>query len=188
MWWDHFLACGCAVFHADSLCRARHFRFLSSILVFTVLLRSGSTHLHSAMPVAYGGVSRDVVAGDARKKQQLLSALPAKNWALTGRQLSDIELIINGGFSSLDGFLDDDDYLSVVNSSRLANGLQWTIPITLDVQQQSASATAVGDRIALPQDNSTPIGVLTVQSIYQSDKKLEASNVFRGDPEHPGIH
>ena len=127
-----------------------------SLLFCCCCSSSSSTHLHSAMPVAHGGVLQDLVARDAHKKQQLLFALPAKNWTITERQLCDIELIINGGFSSLDGFLNDDDYLSVVNISRLANGLLWTIPITLDVHQQFASTTAVGDRIALLQDNSTP--------------------------------
>ncbi|CCE61548.1 hypothetical protein TPHA_0A04730 [Tetrapisispora phaffii CBS 4417] len=143
------------------------------------------------MSVPHGGVLQDLIERDQPKKQALLQeyngAEASKVWNLTERQLCDIELILNGGFSPLTGFLNETDYKSVVVKSRLANGLLWTIPITLDVRPAFAEGLANGDRIFLVQDNVFLIAVLTVESIYRPDKKLEADKVFRGDPEHPAV-
>lgn len=109
------------------------------------------------------------------------------SWSLTARQICDLELILNGGFSPLDGFLNQQDYQSVVEKSRLQNGLVWTIPITLDVDAEFASQLSPDQRIVLLQDNEFPLAILTVSDVYQPDKAVEAKKVFRGDPEHPAV-
>lgn len=143
------------------------------------------------MPAPHGGVLQDLVARDASLKDQLLAEAQSDKlvkWDLTARQICDLELILNGGFSPLDGFLTEKDYLSVVNDSRLADGTLWTIPITFDVDEKFAQNVSANQRIVLLQDDEIPLAILTVKDIYQPDKKLEAKKVFRGDPEHPAIN
>ncbi|CAG99480.1 sulfate adenylyltransferase [Kluyveromyces lactis] len=142
------------------------------------------------MPSPHGGVLQDLVARDASKKAELLEIAQSgdlTSWSLTARQICDLELILNGGFSPLDGFLNQQDYQSVVEKSRLQNGLVWTIPITLDVDAEFASQLSPDQRIVLLQDNEFPLAILTVSDVYQPDKAVEAKKVFRGDPEHPAV-
>ena len=58
------------------------------------------------------------------------------SWDLTDRQLCDIEMLLNGAFSPLEGFLDKDDYDAVCSGMRLVNGVLWPMPITLDVSEE----------------------------------------------------
>lgn len=142
------------------------------------------------MPAAHGGILQDLVARDGSKKTELLEEAQNGNlvsWNLTERQICDLELILNGGFSPLDGFLTREDYESVVEKSRLTSGLVWTMPITLDVEEEFAASLSADQRIVLLQDNEFPLAILTVKDVYQPDKQVEADKVFRGDPEHPAV-
>jgi ATP sulfurylase (sulfate adenylyltransferase) len=77
------------------------------------------------------------VSGDSAAKLRLQAAdLPS--WDLTARQLCDLELLMNGGFNPLKGFLGQADYESVVERMRLADGALWPMPITLDVSEAFA--------------------------------------------------
>ena len=141
------------------------------------------------MPAPHGGILQDLIARDAQIKNQLLEeAAKAKiTWDLTARQICDLELIQNGGFSPLSGFLNQKDYESVVHNSRLSNDLVWTIPITLDVDAEFAKQLKPETRVTLLQDNEIPVAILTVTDVYKPDKDVEAKKVFRGDPEHPAV-
>ncbi|MDR4945242.1 sulfate adenylyltransferase [Neobacillus cucumis] len=102
-------------------------------------------------------------------------------------ELSDLELIANGAYSPLEGFMGKEDYDSVVQSMRLANGLPWSIPITLAVDSMKANQLKIGETIYLMYDR-TIYGVMTVEEMFQPDKKLEAEKVYRTtDPHHPGV-
>lgn len=150
------------------------------------------------IPAPHGGKLNDAVIRDFDIKQDLLAlsqALP--KLTLSERQLCDLELILNGGFSPLTGFLNEDDYNSVVENMRLTSvknentgeGLLWPIPITLDVSDETALSYALGDKIVLQdlRDNKS-LAILTIESIYKPDKQNEGSKVFRGDPEHPAVN
>lgn len=143
------------------------------------------------IPEPHGGKLQDLVLRDAPIRQQLLEEVASKSYkslTLTERQLCDLELILVGGFSPLTGFLNQDDYESVVNTMRLKNGLLWPIPITLDVAADFAKSVNVGEKIVLVDlRDKTPLALLTIESIYKPNKELEAKNVFRGDPEHPAV-
>ena len=93
-----------------------------------------------------------------------------KSWDLTPRQLCDIELILNGGFSPLEGFLTQSDYDSVVSDMRLANGLLWPIPVTLDVSQDFADTVSQGEWIALRDREGVLIATMEIADIYTPDR------------------
>ena len=111
------------------------------------------------------------------------------SWDLTERQLCDIELLLNGAFSPLDGFLDKADYDSVVEKMRLSSGVLWPIPITLDVSEEFAKSIQSGDRIALRDLEGVIIATLDVGDVWTPDKDAEAQGVYgTTDETHPAIH
>ena len=95
---------------------------------------------------------------------------------LTNRQLCDLELILNGGFAPLTGFLNEKDYLSVIHDMRLSNGILWPIPIVLDVE--GVEGFAIGNKVLLCDLSEKPVATLTVESIYKPNKKKEADLVY----------
>lgn len=106
---------------------------------------------------------------------------------LTERQLCDLELLLNGGFAPLEGFMNKDDYESVVERSRLASGDVWPMPVVLDVANHSIYKK--GDRIVLCDMFSKPLAVMDIESVYTPDKKREAESVYGTcDTDHFGVH
>jgi len=104
------------------------------------------------------------------------------------RQLADLEMLANGAYSPLTGFMKRADYLSVVNDMHLSNGLPWSIPITLPVDAEKAAGLKEGEEVALVDAQGNLQAVLTIEEIYPYDKKLEASKVYRTeDEQHPGV-
>ncbi|KAF2209482.1 hypothetical protein CERZMDRAFT_113831 [Cercospora zeae-maydis SCOH1-5] len=140
----------------------------------------------------HGGVLKDLIARDAPRRQQLADEaekLPAI--VLYERQLCDLELILNGGFSPLEGFMSEKDYNGVVENNRLADGNLFSIPINLDVSQSLIDDVGIkpGARIALRDSrDDRNLAILTVEDVYRPDKQKEAKEVFGGDPDHPAVH
>jgi len=109
-------------------------------------------------------------------------------WTLSKRQLCDLECLLNGAFAPLSGFLDEADYDSVCDTMRLADGRLWPMPITLDVSAVFAEQCAIGDEIICVDDENTPLARVTISSIWQPNKQLEAEQVFgTTDKLHPGV-
>lgn len=108
---------------------------------------------------------------------------------LTQRQQCDLELLINGGLSPLSGFMTKNVYESVINNATLPDGVVWPMPYYLDVNESFAEKITVGDKIALRDTEGFMPGVLTVESIWRPNKKLEAVNVYgTSDERHPGVN
>src|SRR5690606_37731637 len=99
-------------------------------------------------------------------------------WQLSHRQFCDLEMILNGGFSPLNGFLTSDQYYSVCDSMRLTDGKLWSLPITLDVTREFANGLSVGDEILLTNKDGYSVATLKVEDIYQPDVTLEAKKVY----------
>jgi sulfate adenylyltransferase len=107
---------------------------------------------------------------------------------LDARAFSDLELIAIGGFSPLTGFMDQADYDRVVKEMHLANGLPWSIPITLSVTEAVAAPLKEGGLIRLDDPTGRFVGVLELTQKYHYDKQQEAIHVYRTDDEkHPGV-
>ena len=105
---------------------------------------------------------------------------------LSARQLSDLELLGNGAFSPLEGFMGPDDYRRVVAEMHLAGGLPWSLPVTLAVD--STDAPAAGAQVALRDGQGHLRGILEVEAVYRYDKGHEAREVYRTeDRAHPGV-
>ena len=137
----------------------------------------------------HGGELKDLYLGADEAEAARLAARDAVSWDLTPRQVCDIELLLNGAFSPLTGFLGKADYDGVVADMRLADGTLWPMPITLDVTEAFAAELKNGDAIALRDEEGVLIAMLDVEDIWTPDKAAEAKGVFGStDETHPGVH
>ncbi|MGB1147938.1 MAG: adenylyltransferase, partial [Alphaproteobacteria bacterium] len=107
---------------------------------------------------------------------------------LTPRQLCDLELLMNGGFAPLTGFLGKADYDSVVETMRLSSGALWPMPITLDVTEKVSESLALGDQVVLRDQEGVPLAVMDVEEMFTPDKHKEAEMVYGADDmAHPAV-
>jgi sulfate adenylyltransferase len=101
---------------------------------------------------------------------------------LTSRELSDLDMLASGALSPLEGFMARDDYDSVLESMRLADGVPWSLPVCLAVEE-----TPRRDRVALS-DGRRAVAVLEVAEVFDYDKEREAQHAFRTTNDaHPGV-
>lgn len=136
----------------------------------------------------HGGKLVDLLVDDKTKSKLKKQAQDWPSWDLTRRQLCDIELLINGGFSPLSGFMNRKDYESVRDDMRLSSGPLWPMPITLDVDAKFAKSLKKNDKVALRDQEGVIIGILMVGDIWKPDKKKEAKGVFgTTDTAHPAV-
>ena len=104
------------------------------------------------------------------------------------RQLADLEMLAIGAYSPLGGFMTRNDYLGVVNDMHLANGLPWSVPITISASAEQAKPLHEGAQIALLNEQGVLQAVMTIEEKFGYDKQLEASKVYRTTEEaHPGV-
>ena len=110
-------------------------------------------------------------------------------WVLTERQFCDLELLLNGAFSPLNGFMDKENYESVINDMRLQSGDLWPIPITLDVDTKFAENIAKGETISLLNKEGFFLATMTIHDIWLPDLKIESEEVYKtNDTKHPGVN
>lgn len=126
---------------------------------------------------------------DEMRGQELRhSALSLPSLTLTRRQLCDLELLLNGGFQPLEGFLTEDAYRSVLEHCRLPDGSLWPIPVVLDVSEAFAEKLTLGQAVALRDAEGFMPAVLRVEARWRPDKAKEAEQVYgTRSPEHPGV-
>ncbi len=137
----------------------------------------------------HGGELKELYlpADEAAAEKQ--AAREYASWDLTERQLCDIELLLNGAFSPLDGFLNKDDYDSVVETMRLTSGTLWPIPITLDVTEEFAKDLKSGDKVALRDLEGVILATLDVGDVWTPDLDNEAKCVYgTTDNAHPAVN
>ncbi len=113
--------------------------------------------------------------------------LPA--WDLTARQLCDLELLLSGAFSPLEGFMTRPDYERVCKEMRLASGVLWPMPITLDVTAEFADKLGDAKQIALRDPEGVALAVLDIEDKWTADREAEARHVFgTADKLHAGAN
>ena len=136
---------------------------------------------HAPIPELY------VSYESAQKMKKDAADLPS--WDLTPRQICDLELLMNGGFYPLKGFLGEADYNGVVENMRLSDGTLWPMPITLDVSEEFAASLELGQDIALRDREGVILATLTVTDRWTPDKSKEAEKVFGADDiAHPAVN
>ncbi len=140
------------------------------------------------MTNAHGGTLVNLYAEGEQLLEEKEQAKSNPSWDLTPRQMFDIELLLNGAFSPLTGYLSRADYESVVESMRLSDGTLWPMPINLDVSEAFAEELGQGDQVTLRDPEGVVIANLTISDIWIADKEQEALRVFgTTDDCHPGV-
>lgn len=121
---------------------------------------------------------------DAEKACHGLSSI-----ILTSREVSDLFMISNGSFSPLMGFMNQNDYLNVVERMSLADGTLWPLPVTLAVTKEEAEFLQQGqEAVLIDSSNQEIIGKIKIQDIYSYDKDKEVKAAFgTNDINHPGV-
>ena len=136
----------------------------------------------------HGGVLVNLLAAPERAGQLKAASRDWASWNLDARQLCDLELLMNGGFSPLQGFLTKADYECVCGKMRLADGTLWPIPIVLDVPEELAKELSPGDRLALRDQEGVMLAALNVEDLWQPDLQAEGKRVLGStNREHPGV-
>jgi len=136
----------------------------------------------------HGGALHSLIVDDPCAADLREASREWPSWDLTPRQLCDLELLLNGGFSPLTGFMTQADYDSVCAQMRLTDGTLWPMPITLDVPADLAAKFGVGGTLALRDPEGIMLAALHVADVWEPDRKAEAEAVFgTAHAEHPGV-
>jgi sulfate adenylyltransferase len=107
---------------------------------------------------------------------------------LSQRQQCDLEMLLNGALSPLSGFMTEDVYNSIIDNTRLPDGVLWPMPYYLDIDEEQASDIGIGSQLALRDTEGFMPAVLTVESIWRPDKEKEANAIYGTlDRRHPGV-
>jgi len=135
----------------------------------------------------HGGtlISREIQSSEREELVTKATTLPKVQ--LSSRQVSDLLMLAIGGYSPLDGFLNEADYTSVLDRMKLVDGVVWPIPITLAVSTDEADGLRVSSEVSLYHDDDL-LGILHVTEKFTYDKEREAQGVY-GTTEraHPGV-
>jgi sulfate adenylyltransferase len=142
----------------------------------------------SALVTPLGGslVDRRIPQAEAAGVAGRAEGLPAVE--LSPSEAADLELIADGAYSPISGFMSSADYQSVVERAEMTDGTPWTLPITLTVTEQQAAQLKPGREVALRDAEGALRGVLTLGEVFRRDVEREAGEVYRTtDDAHPGV-
>jgi sulfate adenylyltransferase len=144
--------------------------------------------LQDTLNAPHGGTLVNLMVDAARAAELTAASRTWPSWDLTARQICDLELLLNGGFSPLTGFMGRADYESVCTKMRLADGTLWPMPITLDVPEEFAKTLQPGSSVALRDAEGVMLAVLQVGDVWAPDRMAEVEAVYgTTNREHPGV-
>jgi sulfate adenylyltransferase len=136
----------------------------------------------------HGGELINLIADAERAAELKAASRDWPSWDLTPRQLCDLELLLNGGFSPLTGFMKRADHDAVCQGMRLAGGTLWPIPILLDVPRELADKLAKTKVLALRDLEGVMLAALHIEEIWDLDRQASAAATFgTTDLKHPGV-
>ena len=137
----------------------------------------------------HGGKLCNLMLGFEAAEQAKSELLNLPSLTVNERQICDLEMLLNGGFSPLQGYLNQADYEAVVTDLRLYDGTLWPLPITLDVEEAFANGLKPGYKIALRDQEGFTLAILEIEDVWQPDLSKEAELVYgTTDTKHPGVN
>jgi len=145
-------------------------------------------HMPNHLISPHGGALVDLLVDAERARELKAASRDWPSWDLTPRQLCDLELLCNGGFSPLCGFMGRSEHASVCESMRLGDGTLFPIPIVLDVPEDVARGLGAGVQLALRDPEGVLLAALSVDEVWAPDRRAEAEQVYgTASPSHPGV-
>ena len=137
----------------------------------------------------HGGTLVDLLVPREQRDRARTEADHLPKLVVSERELSDLEMLAVGALSPLTGFVDEADYLSVLDTMHLSNGLAWSIPVTLSLTDEDVKRIGAGTSVALlPAEGALPLAIVDVAEVFKRDREKEALAVFgTEDLEHPGV-
>jgi sulfate adenylyltransferase len=136
----------------------------------------------------HGGELIGRVVPEEERRERSMEAAELQKVPLSPRALSDLQMISTGVFSPLEGFMTRDEYESVVEDMRLRDGLAWSLPVTVSVDEGQARELSENSEIALVDGTGEPVATMVLRELYGYDKEREARMVYRTtDADHPGV-
>jgi len=103
-----------------------------------------------------------------------------------------LEMIATGVLSPNEGFMNEEDYKSVLSEGRLKSGLVWPVPLSFapvgDRNKQLIQSLSVGDEVVLIDEQKEPVALLELEDIFDYDRDFRATHLFgTTDRNHPGV-
>ncbi len=155
--------------------------FLKKLTETNYLLDS---NLYSALVPPHGGKLVDRMLKE-KPSPDYLNKL--QKVVLDDSRQRDVEQIALGTYSPLEGFMTKEDLQSVLDRTRLANGLVWPLPIILDVSEEKAEELEIGKEVALTAEGEV-MALLHLEEKYRFDLGEMASKLYSTTREdHPGV-
>jgi len=144
---------------------------------------------HDTAIAPHGGDLVDLLVPEGRREATRAEADHLPKLVVNARELSDLEMLTVGALSPLRGFVGEADYVSVLETMHLTNGLAWSIPVTLSLTDDDVKRIGAGGSVALlPWEAGDPIAVVEVAEVFKRDRQKESLGVFgTEDLEHPGV-
>ena len=146
--------------------------------------------MHDDTTIApHGGELVDLLVPEGRRDATRAETEQLPKLVVNARELSDLEMLTVGALSPLTGFVGEDDYVSVLETMHLSNGLAWSIPVTLSLTDDDVKRIGAGSSVALlPSEGADPIAIVDVAEVFKRDRQKEALGVFGiEDLERPGV-
>jgi sulfate adenylyltransferase len=143
-----------------------------------------------AEPIApHGGVLVDLLVPEAERDRVAEEAANLPKVRVSRRELSDLEMLSVGALSPLIGFQGEAEYRSILETMHLPDGLAWTIPVTLSLDDDEVKRVGGSGSVALVSEGGQePLAVMEIAEIFKRDREREAESVFgTADLDHPGV-
>ena len=140
----------------------------------------------------HGGKLVDRVATGEVRKQGLQRAQTVPKIMVDLEAAITLELIATGVLSPNEGFMNEQEYLSCLETGRMTNGLPWPVPLSFapigERNSQVVKSLSVGDEVALIDEDHKPIALLHLDDIFSYDRAHRAKHIFgTTDRKHPGV-